>query len=401
MMFHRVRMVLGSCGLALAILLSGCVFEVPPAAPPTLDEDCVLDYDEDTDYFPHKTEVQYSQGFDISYFNNYKVLEVFSPWPGSESSEIYLLVQCGTPRPAGYDDAHTIEIPVDSMVTLSTTYLPHLEILDEVETLVGVENDAWIYSEVIRKRVQEGAVQVVGGGATIDLETVLVLNPDVIIAFSMGFLEGDAHPVLRAADQTVFLNSEFREPTPLGRAEWMKATAAMLNREAVGNEYFDEAADTYNELVAMAKDEAKKPSVFVNTPWEGVWYMAGGNSYVANYLADAGAEYVWGDDESTGALFLDFEEVLARAQDAAFWLNVGWYPDRAALVSVDSRFAEFEAYVSGNLYNPDLRTSATGASDLYEGAVMRPHQLLADLIAIFHPQLLPDHEYVYYRRLSE
>ena len=401
MMFHRVRMVLGSCGLALAILLSGCVFEVPPAAPPTLDEDCVLDYDEDTDYFPHKTEVQYSQGFDISYFNNYKVLEVFSPWPGSESSETYLLVQCGTPRPAGYDDAHTIEVPIDSMVTLSTTYLPHLEILDEVETLVGVENDAWIYSEVIRNRVQEGAVQVVGGGATVDLETVLVLNPDVIIAFSMGFLEGDAHPVLRAADQTVFLNSEFREPTPLGRAEWMKATAAMLNREAVGNEYFDEAADTYNELVAMAKDEAKKPSVFVNTPWEGVWYMAGGNSYVANYLADAGAEYVWGDDESTGALFLDFEEVLARAQDAAFWLNVGWYPDRAALVSVDSRFAEFEAYVSGNLYNPDLRTSATGASDLYEGAVMRPHQLLADLIAIFHPQLLPDHEYVYYRRLSE
>ena len=401
MMFHRVRMVLGSCGLALAILLSGCVFEVPPAAPPTLDEDCVLDYDEDTDYFPHKTEVQYSQGFDISYFNNYKVLEVFSPWPGSESSETYLLVQCGTPRPAGYDDAHTIEVPIDSMVTLSTTYLPHLEILDEVETLVGVENDAWIYSEVIRNRVQAGAVQVVGGGATVDLETVLVLNPDVIIAFSMGFLEGDAHPVLRAADQTVFLNSEFREPTPLGRAEWIKATAAMLNREGAGNEYFDEVADTYNELVAMAKDEANKPSVFVNTPWEGVWYMAGGNSYVANYLADAGAEYVWGDDESTGALFLDFEEVLAQAQDAAFWLNVGWYPDRAALVSVDSRFAEFEAYVSGNLYNPDLRTSATGASDLYEGAVMRPHQLLADLIAIFHPQLLPDHEYVYYRRLSE
>ena len=401
MMFHRVRMVLGSCGLALAILHSGCVFEVPPAAPPTLDEDCVLDYDEDTDYFPHKTEVQYSQGFDISYFNNYKVLEVFSPWPGSESSETYLLVQCGTPRPAGYDDAHTIEVPIDSMVTLSTTYLPHLEILDEVETLVGVENDAWIYSEVIRNRVQAGAVQVVGGGATVDLETVLVLNPDVIIAFSMGFLEGDAHPVLRAADQTVFLNSEFREPTPLGRAEWIKATAAMLNREGTGNEYFDEVADTYNELVAMAKDEANKPSVFVNTPWEGVWYMAGGNSYVANYLADAGAEYVWGDDESTGALFLDFEEVLAQAHDAAFWLNVGWYPDRAALVSVDSRFAEFEAYVSGNLYNPDLRTSATGASDLYEGAVLLPHQLLADLIAIFHPQLLPDHEYVYYRRLSE
>lgn len=401
MIFQHIRATLVSCGMAWAVLLSGCAVAVPPPVPAASAGDCVQDYDADTDYFPHQTAVQYAEGFTLTYFNHYKVLEVLSPWPGAEAAETYLLVQCGTPRPSGFDEAHTIEIPVASMVALSTTYLPHLEILDEVDVLVGLENDTWVYSADIRKRVHNGAVQVVGGGAAVDLETVLVLNPDLIVAYSMGISDRDAHPVLRAAGQSVFLNTEFRESTPLGRAEWLKTTAAFLNREAEADAYFDAVAKAYRELAAVAQGEAEKPTVFVNTPWEGVWYMAGGNSYVANYLADAGALYLWARDESTEALFLDFEEVFARAQDAEYWLHVGRYPDRAALAGVDPRFAEFAAFESGKLYNPDLRTSELGASDLYEGAVVRPHWVLADLIALFFPHLLPEHEFVYYRQLSQ
>ncbi len=401
MTFQRLRIAIVSCGVAWAVLLSGCTVEMPPTAPPASGEDCVQAYDAGTDYFPHKTPVEFAEGFALTYFNNYKVLEVLAPWPGAEASETYLLVQCGTPRPSGFDKAHTIEVPVDSLVALSTTYLSHLEILNAVEVLVGLENDAWVYSEGIRKRVQDGAVQVVGGGAAVDLETVLVLNPNLIIAYSTGVSDSDAHPVLRAAEQKVFLNTEFREPTPLGRAEWLKTTAAFLNREAAADVYFNEIVEAYRELATAAQGETEKPTVFVNTPWEGVWYMAGGNSYVAHYLADAGATYLWGQDPSTGALFLDFEEVFAQAQDAEYWLHVGGYPDRASLASVDPRFAEFAAFKAGKLYNPDLRTSDLGASDLFEGAVVRPHWVLADLIALFYPHLLPDHEFVYYRQLSE
>ncbi len=81
--------------------------------------------------------------------------------------------------------------------------------------------------------------------------------------------------------------------------------------------------------------------------------------------------------------------------------RLGGYPDRASLASVDPRFAEFAAFKAGKLYNPDLRTSDLGASDLFEGAVVRPHWVLADLIALFYPHLLPDHEFVYYQQLSE
>ncbi len=401
MNFPSVRIAVVSCWLALAILLAGCALEVPPPMPAAVGEDCVQSYDANKDYFPSKTNVEFAEGFTLSYYSNYKVLEVLSPWPGVEASETYLLVQCGTPRPSGFEDAYTIEVPVKSIIALSSTYLPHLELLDEVEVLVGLENDAWVYSEVIREMVQEGEVLAVGGGSAVDIETTLFLNPDLIIAFSSGFPDVDAHPVLRSADQNVFLNTEFREPTPLGRAEWFKTTAAFLNREADAETYFKEVAETYQTLVTLAQDQTERPTVLVNTPWEGVWYMAGGNSYVANYIADAGADYLWAEVQSQGSLFLDFEEVFARAQNADYWLQVGMHPDRASLTSVDPRFAEFKAYETGRLYNPDLRVSATGASDMFEGAVVRPHLVLADLIALFYPQLLPDHEFVYYRQLSE
>ncbi len=401
MSFPRIRTLMMACSVVWAILLSGCALPAP-AVPPIRDEDCVQAYDPDTDYFPHKTAIEYAEGFTLAYHRNYKVLEVLSPWPGAETSETYLLVQCGTPRPAGFEDGvHTIEVPVDSLVALSTTYLPHLETLDALEVLVGLENDAWVYSEDIRARVREGKVRVVGGGATVDLEAMLVLKPDLTLAYSLGFPDSDVHPALRAADQSVFLSTEFREPSPLGRAEWIKATAAFLNREAEAETYFNEMAHTYHTLVDRVPDEAARPTVFVNTPWEGVWYMAGGNSYVANFLTDAGAIYLWSEDESTEALFLDYEEVFAQAQDADYWLNVGGYPDRMALAVVDPRFTEFAAYQAGNLYNPDLRISDTGANDMFEGAVVRPHWVLADLIAILYPHLLPEHEFVYYRRLSE
>ncbi|WP_242676619.1 hypothetical protein [Rhodococcus sp. ABRD24] len=41
-----------------------------------------------------------------------------------------------------------------------------------------------------------------------------------------------------------------------------------------------------------------------------------------------------------------------------------------------------------------------GALDFYEQGVLRPDLVLADLIAIAHPDLMPGHEFTFYRRLQ-
>jgi iron complex transport system substrate-binding protein len=52
------------------------------------------------------------------------------------------------------------------------------------------------------------------------------------------------------------------------------------------------------------------------------------------------------------------------------------------------------------VYNNDARVNANGGNAYYEEGAAHPSLILADLIAIFHPELLPDHELAFFRRLE-
>ena len=67
-----------------------------------LTDGCVDSYDANVDYFPDKVSVEYAHNFSVEYFNNYKLVSML-PWTGADSQMQYLLVQCGTPIPEGYD----------------------------------------------------------------------------------------------------------------------------------------------------------------------------------------------------------------------------------------------------------------------------------------------------------
>lgn len=383
------------------LLLSACNgITVPPAAEPAVISDCIEQFDPDLDLFPVRSEVTEADGFSLTYFNHYKLLDVHSPWPGAEAGEQWLLVQCGTPVPDGFPNATVVEIPIRSVAMLSSTYLPHLTVLDRLDLLVGISNPAHVYSPAVHEAVAADTVQAMGGGSTVDVERMLVADPDLVMTYGSGSPDYDAHPVLREAGLAVFLNADFLETTPLGRAEWIKATSAFLNAEGAANAHFDAVADRYRDLAAQASARSDKPTVFLNTPWEGVWYMAGGQSFLAGQLRDAGADYLWADDDSAFSLWLDFEAVLAKAQDADVWLHTGQFGDLASMAAADSRYEGFRAFAEGNVWNNDARLTDLGANDSWESAVVQPDRVLADLVAILHPDLLPDHEFVYYRRLT-
>ena len=50
------------------------------------------------------------------------------------------------------------------------------------------------------------------------------------------------------------------------------------------------------------------------------WYVPGGKSTSARIYADAGANYVFADDEHSGSVPLAFETVFDKGQNADFWL---------------------------------------------------------------------------------
>lgn len=379
---------------------TAALLEAPVA---NLSDGCVSDYDPEVDYFPEKVTLSEAQGFSVEYFPNYKLVTVQTPWPGAEKAYRYVLVQCGTPAPTdpALADATLIEVPVKSIVTMSTTELPPLMQVGALDRLVGVDTFKYISTPEVIALIEAGKLREIGGGSDVNIEQLIDLSPELVMTSAAGNADHDAYPKLLEAGLTVAFDSAWLEHGPLGRAEWIKYMSLFFNQETVAEQTFGEMAARYTAMAAKARAVTTRPTVLTGFTYDGTWYVSGGDSYVAQMLADAGAAYLWADDDSTGSLQLSFEAVYERAQNADFWLNGSTYwQSLANVMKDDERFAEFAAFQHGTIYNNNARQKENGGNDYWESGVANPDVVLADLITIFHPDLLPDHELYYYRKLE-
>jgi iron complex transport system substrate-binding protein len=400
--------------LLLALLITACAAPPPPVAQPSappaaqssvavapeanLTDGCVENYDPSIDYFPQKTDVTHSDSFAVEYHNNYKIVTVSNPWQGAQESFQYVLVQCGTPTPDGVEGA-VIEVPVRSLVALSTTYLPHLVSLGLTDRLVGLDSLLWATTPEVVARIEAGELVEVGGGSAVNLELLLEMEPGLVMAYGIGIPEYDAHPLLIEAGIPVALNGDFVEQDPLGRTEWMKFIAFFFNKEGEADRLFNEVVDSYNATAALAAGVTARPTVFLSSIYDGTWWMPGGDSYTARLLVDAGADYLWADSAEVGSSPVDFETVFEKAGNADFWLNPdnSFWNSQADVLQSDERYAEFAAVANGHLYNNNALVNANGGNAFYESGAAHPEVVLMDLVKILHPELLPDHELVYYK----
>jgi iron complex transport system substrate-binding protein len=369
-------------------------------APATnLTEGCVDAFDPNVDYFPEKISLTHTTGFRVEYYNSYKVITVATPWPGAGEAQQYVLVQCGAPEPTGFDAAQIIEVPVQQIATMSTSYLPFLDMYGLLDRLVAVDDVTYVNNPAVLAMAEAGTLVQIGYGAGVNVEQILDLAPDLVMTYGSGSPEYDAHPVLLNAGLKVAVNAEWLETSPLGRAEWGKFIALFFNKEATAESTFANTVARYEDLKAKAA-AAEKPTVLTDSEYQGSWYVAGGRSFTAQLLADAGAAYLWADDESTGSIPVAFEAVFDKAAAADFWLNVGFVNSLEEMKAADERYTDFAAFQKGNVWNNNKRQNANGGNDYYESAVAQPDAVLADLIAIFHPELMPEHAFVYYQRLQ-
>ena len=373
------------------------------AAPPAenLQDVCVESYDPAIDYFPQKLSVAYASGFEVEYHSNYKIITVTNPWQGAQESFRYVLLQCGTPAPQDVEGV-VIEVPVNNIIAMSTTYLPTLDDLGLVDKLIGLDSYMWTTNPAVRARIGSGEIAEIGGGAAVNVELTLDLDPALVMTYGTGFSDFDTHPVLLEAGIPVALNGDFVEQNPLGRAEWMKFIAMFFNREADAAAKFDAVASEYLAVAALTAGLEARPSVLLGSVYNGTWYVAGAESYMAKMLADAGADYLWSDEGSVGALPLDFESVYAVAADVEFWFNPDnsfWFTVEDVLES-DPRYGDFAPLERGQLFNNNARVNENGGNAYYEEGAAHPEKVLKDLVKILHPHLLPEHELRFYKKVE-
>lgn len=398
-------------GCAL-LALSGCTSSAPPpqapqppqaiVAPPnaTQKPSCETTYDADRDYFPSKTQINYAKGFAVEYHKNYKLITILNPWLNAKETFKYVLVQCGTPAPKGYRPEQVITVPIDRIAVTSTTHVAQLQALNQLDRVVGFSDPKLIYGDEIKADFAKRRVATIGADSTINIEQLIALKPDIVSIYGLGDAN-DSQPTLKAAGLKPTIHAEYMENHPLGRTEWVKMLAMFFNQEAKANQLFDRIAQNYQRVAALAQSVPNRPTVLTDAQYQGTWYVAGGRSYVAQYLKDAGANYLWADNDSSASVPLAFESVYAKGRNADVWLNVNQdWKTLDTLLKADERYANFKPVQTGKVYNNNGRMNDLGSSDYWQSGLMQPDVVLGDLVTILHPGLLGDRPLVYYRSLA-
>ncbi|MEO9511420.1 MAG: ABC transporter substrate-binding protein [Flavobacteriaceae bacterium] len=342
--------------------------------------------------------LQYATGFSIEENSNFKIIEVTSAWPGAETKFTYALVPreklASITLPKDAYDA-IVPIPVEKMVITSTTHIPSLEALGVLDVVVGFPNTDLISSQEARKRIDSGSIKELGTNEEINTEIVLELNPEVVVGFGINDTN-KAYETLKRSGIPIIYNGDWTESTPLGKAEWIKFFAPFFNKEKVADSIFKSIEKSYNEAKTLAQKAARKPTVLTGGLYKDVWYVAGGESWMSQFLKDANAHYLWADTEKTGSIGLSLEAVLEKGVHADFWFNPSLYTTYEELHEANSHYQKFTAFTDKNIFSNAINKGATGGLLFYELAPQRPDLALLDLISILHPELLTDHKPQFY-----
>jgi iron complex transport system substrate-binding protein len=387
--------------LLLISVLGGCTAPSPiptPSQSSTQTAVPISTAHTDENASPAHAELRYAKAFKVEYHDNYKVLTLLKPWRDAETTFTYILVQRGTPVPTNIGDAQVIEIPVQSAAALATTHLAYLNTLGDLDTLVAIGNAQYVNTPGVVERLENGRINAVGNGPDVNIESLLELNPEMITTLALGSSSKDDYQQLMQKGFKVVIFSDFMEESPLGRAEWIKFMALFYNQEAQAEQIFAGIEERYLKMQTLAASVSDRPNVLLGFEINGKWNMPGGKSYQAAYVKDAGGNYLWSDDITSGRIPLSFEAVLEKGVEADFWFDqsVGWLSDQDVLAA-DTRYDSFRAFQQQQVYNNNARLNPTGGNDYNESGLMNPDVILADLISILHPDLLPEHELVYYR----
>lgn len=339
--------------------------------------------------------IKYAKGFKVTSSENYKLVDITDPSGESDMHYKYALVNRGSNKEGIPTDYQIIEIPVRSVICMTTLQLSNFIKLNALDKVVGITSTRFLFNEQMNRQLKEGKTSKIGIEGEFDNEAILALNPDIILVSP--FKKG-GYDAIRNLDIPLISFLGYKESSPLGQAEWIKFIAMLLGIEEQANKQFDDIENKYNKLKALSASVSERPTVLSGELHSGNWYVVGGNSYLAQLFRDAGADYFMKNDNESGGFYVDFETVYSQGANTDYWRMVNSHDGTFtydALKQSDARYADFKAFKDKKLIYCNLREKP-----FYENTPVEPEVVLADLIKIFHPSLLPEYVPVYYELLK-
>ena len=130
--------------------------------------------------------------------------------------------------------------------------------------------------------------------------------------------------------------------------------------------------------------------VLINIPYADIWYIPGGDNYMARLVQDAGGELLGSVPGRQESGTIGLEQAYAYAQEADVWLNPGWCRTRDQLRSVHPLFRDFPV-LGRAVWNNTLQETPGGGNLFWETGPVHPDWILEDLVHIFSGTSAPMH----------
>ena len=354
--------------------------------------------------------MKYAENICIVHYDGYTKVELANPWKKGQVLHTYYLVDrypsLISPKGRGLDSlldsppwegaGEVLLIPLTRSAVYSGVHgsiIDELGAADQIRAVCEVE---YFTNEHILAAYRAGSITNLGNSMAPNIEALIDIHPDAILLSP--FENSGGYGQIETLDIPIVECADYMETSPLGRAEWMKFYGLLYGRAAEADSLFHEVETAYNDLKAMVRGSGG-PRVIADLITGSTWYVPGGRSTMGRLIADAGGDYIFKDRTESGSLALAPETVFAESQDADVWFmkytkSTG---DKTyeELASESPLYPQMRAFKERRVYGCNL-----SYVHFYNDLPYHPERHLRDMIRMFHPDLLPNHQLKYYKPLE-
>ena len=283
--------------------------------------------------------LKYATGFDVYYYKEgYKLLDV-------HEDRQYLIVPEGKKKPADLDK---------EIVVLKQALFDAMDGLDSIR-MSGAQASDW-YIDHAKKAMEDGKILFAGKYSEPDYEMLIDEDCDLAIESTMILHTPKVQEMIEDLDIPVFIDRSSYESHPLGRTEWIKAYAAMLNKEDAADTFFDTQTEVIGSLKDFKNTGKTVAYFFVNT--DGTVIVRSSSDYIPKMIDIAGGKYIFQDLKNTksksASVELSMEEFYAKAKNADYLIYNASIDSPinsiADLTAKSELFADFKAVKNGNVW---------------------------------------------------
>nr|WP_027870419.1 ABC transporter substrate-binding protein [[Eubacterium] cellulosolvens] len=307
-----------------------------------------------------RMKLDYASCFRIWYYSGgYKVLDI-------EQAGQYLVVPEDGKVPDAEDLPEGMRIirqPLKNIYLAATSAMALFDAMGGLDsvTLSSLDEDGW-QIDGPKKALAAGKMQYAGKYSEPDYEMLIEKNCDLAVESTMIFHTPDVQEMIEDLGITVLVDRSSFEKQALGRTEWIKLYAALLDREDEAQAFFEAQVDEVGAVGRFKK--TGKTVAFFSVSSDGSIVIRRADDYIPAMIETAGGDYVFSGMKDAGGtsatVDISMEEFYSKAVNADYLVYngtiVGEIADLDELAGKSELFREFKAFREGNVWQVDKST---------------------------------------------